>query len=153
KRGTIKGKVALAGNMPDASGLEKTLKKAMNDHKNKDVCLAGSADETGQQKYVSKNGGVGHVVVYLRAPKGSYFKLTDEDLKVKDAVIDQPHCAFIPHVITLFPAYYDGKAEKPTNQKVIAKNSSTITHNTKYQGIKTKGDNLTIPAGEQRELK
>jgi hypothetical protein len=153
KRGTIKGKVTLAGNKPDTSAADKTLKKAMNDHKNKDVCLAGSPEETSQQKWIINDGGVGNVVVYLKAPKGSYFKLTPEDLKVQDVVIDQPHCAFIPHVVVLFPAYSpDGKTEKSTGQKLLAKNSSTMGHNTKFQGIKTRGDNLTLNPGETKEM-
>jgi hypothetical protein len=154
KRGTIKGKVTLAGNKPDTASLDKTLKTAMEKHQNKDVCLAGSEAEKSQQRWIINDNGIGNVVVYLKAPKGSYFKLTDEDLKVKDVIIDQPHCAFIPHVVTLFPAYSpDGKTEKPTGQKFIAKNSSTMGHNTKFQGVKTKGDNFNIGPGNQQELK
>jgi hypothetical protein len=154
KRGTIKGKVALAGNKPDTTALDKTLKSAMEKHQNKDVCLAGTEAEKSQQKYIINDGGVGNVVVYLKPPKGSYFKLTDEDVKVHDVIIDQPHCAFIPHVVTLFPAYSpDGKTEKPTGQKLIAKNSSTVGHNTKFQGVKTKGDNFNIGPGKEQELK
>lgn len=154
KRGTIKGKVALAGNAPDTAGLNKTLMAAINKHQNKDVCLAGTEGEKSQQKYIINDGGIGNVVVYLKPPAGMFFKLTEEDLKVQDVVIDQPHCAFIPHVVTLFPAYSpDGKSQKQTNQKCIAKNSSTVGHNTKYSGIKNKGENLNIGSGGQQELK
>jgi hypothetical protein len=157
KRGTIKGKVTLAGNRPDAdiSNKQKTLEEAMKKHENRDTCLSGSADEKSQQTWkIDDKGGIENVVVYLKAPKGYYFKVTDEDIKsVKDVTIDQPHCAFIPHVVTLFPSYFDGKSDKPTGQKFLATNSSPIGHNTKYQGIRTKGANLKLSSKQTEEMK
>src|SRR5262245_20429182 len=69
KRGTIKGKVTLAGNKPDTAALDKTLKTAMEKHQNKDVCLAGSEAEKSQQRWIINDNGIGNVVVYLKAPK------------------------------------------------------------------------------------
>src|SRR5208282_3787582 len=88
-----------------------------------------------------KNKGVRWAVVFLVAPsKGAKLAVHPELQKIdasnKEVVIDQPACRFEPHVVAI-----------REGQVVVAKNSSPLTHNTRWSGIKNPGDNKTIPSG------
>jgi hypothetical protein len=150
ERGTIKGQVKFAGDKPDIEMLDKEL-RAKIDAKPQDsaTCLAGSKDETTDQTWrIDEDGGLGNVFVWLKPPKGYYFKLTEDDLKPhKDEVVTlrQPHCAFLPHAFALFPSYYDGKKQQPTGQKLIVTNEAPMSHNTKWGGTGQKGNDKIIP--------
>ncbi len=128
--GKIKGTVKYDGTPPTPEAI--ALMKA---HADKEICLAGSEHEKVDQTWlIGKDNGVANVVVFLAPPAGSKFNITD-DLKKpfhKSVVLDQPHCAFIPHVL----AFYPGAGEK-----VEVKNSSKTTHNTKIVGDPTKDNN------------
>lgn len=138
--GTIKGKVTLDGDAPAAS-------KVKMDQSNKDLahCMKGDTDDL--TWVVGKDKGLANVVVYLKAPANSYFKV-DMSKKTwkEEVVIDQPFCAFMPHVSVLFMEY-EGK---PTGQKMMIKNSAPIIHNSRYSGSSFKNPlkNYTIPAGK-----
>jgi hypothetical protein len=102
---------------------------------------------------IGKDNGVANVVISLRPPSGKYFPIKDEAKKLdgKTVVMDQPHCAFIPHVAAAFPSYYDGKAWQPTGEKFIVKNSAPFTHNTNWKAntLKTgNGNELISPKKE-----
>src|SRR5262249_9584848 len=43
-------------------------------------------------------------------------------------------CAFVPHVVALYPVYWDGKDYIKTGQVLKAKNSSASPRNATYQG-------------------
>jgi hypothetical protein len=64
--------------------------------------------------------------------------------------IDQPHCAFSPHVSVAFPSYNDGKATRQSGQEVKVVNSAPINHNTKWGGTSknTGGNPIIAPKGE-----
>lgn len=142
--GTIKGKVTLDGDAPVGA-------KVKIDQSNKDVahCMKGDTDDL--TWVVGKDKGLGNVIVYLKAPAGSYFKVDTSKKTWKDeVVIDQPFCAFMPHVSLLFPEY-EGK---PTGQKLLIKNSAPILHNSRYSGssFKNPAKNYTIPAGKNESV-
>jgi len=131
--GTLKGKVTLAGTRPTSAP-----QNIPPDNKDKKYCeMAPEDQKVNQQWRVGSNGGVEDVVVFVSAPSGSYFELTDEQKKPeKDkVVIDQPYCAFVPHVAVTFPSYWDPKAKKVqmTGQKLEVANSAQVTHNTNLQ--------------------
>jgi hypothetical protein len=138
--GTIKGKIALDGTAPAA--------KLRIDPNNNDAshCMKGDTEDL---TWVSKDGGLGNVVVFLKAPAGSAFKVNLDNKTWEPAVaVDQPFCNFVPHVSVTFPEY-DGK---PTGQKFIIKNSAPITHNSRIKGgaFKNPEKNLTLaPKTEQ----
>lgn len=138
--GTIKGKITLDGTAPET--------KLRIDPSNKDAshCMKGDTED---HTWVSKDHGLGNVVVYLKAPAGSAFKV-DMDKKTWEPVVtvDQPFCNFQPHVSIAFPEY-DGK---PTGQKFIIKNSAPITHNSRIQGssFKNPAKNLTLEPHSER---
>jgi hypothetical protein len=121
--------------------------------KDKDVCLAGPRhDPTWMVKGPDK--AVQNVVVFLRPPAGKFFKVPDDRKKsVKTVFIDQPHCAFEPHVEAVYASYFDPqtKAQVRTGEKLEVRNSATIPHNTNYKGddVLNAGTNKTIaPKGD-----
>src|SRR5262249_22469361 len=106
----------------------------------KDVghCASEEAKKRGDTKdqtwRVGPDKGVANVVVWLRAPKGQYFKIPDDMKEVKEpAVLDQPFCAFEPHVLVVYPSFFDGKTQKKTGQVLKIVNSAPIPHNTNYK--------------------
>lgn len=145
--GTIKGKVTLDGDAPAGA-------KVKVDPNNKDAahCMKGDLEDL--TWVVGKDKGLGNVIVYLKPPAGSYFKVdTSKKTWEDELVIDQPFCAFKPHVTLAFPEY-EGKR---TGQKLTIKNSAPILHNSRYSGssFKNPAKNYTIPAGKSEgpELK
>jgi hypothetical protein len=141
--GTLKGKIKLNGTAPAGAKLK-------IDQGNKDAGHCGKGD-TEDETWVSKDGGLGNVVVFLKAPAGSYFKVDTSKKDWPEKVeIDQPFCAFKPHVSVMFPEY-EGK---PTGQKLIVKNSAPILHNSRVAGssFKNPAKGETLAAGATKEF-
>lgn len=138
--GTIKGKVTLDGTAPADA-------KVKMDPGNKDIGHCSKGDTEDLTWVVGPGNGLANVVVYLKAPGNATFKVDMSKKTWNDEVsIDQPFCAFKPHVTILFPEY----EKKPTGQKFQIKNSAPILHNSRYAGNKLRnaGVNYTIKAGE-----
>jgi hypothetical protein len=116
------------------------MKKRSSDDKGE--CLTGSEAEITEQSYrIGDNKQVGNVVVWLVPPdKGHFFKIDDKqaaEAKAHPVEIEQPHCAFMPHVAVAFPKYRDPKNPRkmlPTGQEIVARNNAKITHNTNISG-------------------
>jgi hypothetical protein len=127
--GSLKGKVTYDGDPPPVEQIviPDTVKE-------KDQCLQG--DTRKQTWKVGPDKGIGDVVVWLRPTKGHYFQIPADEQKPEPPVvkIDQPQCAFIPHVSTLYPSFYDSesKKQKPTGQVFEVVNSASFNHNTKW---------------------
>jgi hypothetical protein len=127
--GSLKGKVTFDGDPPPVEQIviPDTVKE-------KDQCLAG--DTRKQTWKVGPDKGVGDVAVWLRPTKGHYFQIPPDQQKPEPPVvkIDQPQCAFIPHVSALFPSFFDSesKKQKPTGQVFEVVNSAGFNHNTKW---------------------
>jgi plastocyanin len=115
--------------------------KALEAHQDKETCLAGTEEEKREQTWiVGKDGGLANVVVWFEAPAGKKFA----DAKAEGtAYIDQPHCAFVPHVVVVKPG-----------QKFVVKNSSKVLHNSKITGDASVDNvfNPTIKAGEEAPI-
>jgi len=148
--GVIKGKVVYDGTPPKMPFID-----AMKEHADKNVCLAGADTEKQKQEWIVGGGnGVANVVVWLEAPEGKHFNVTKDlrDERVKaQPTIDQPHCAFVPHVV----AMYTGSKKEPSGQKLLVKNSSEVSHNTKIEGSKLDGNagyNANIAPGKTEEV-
>jgi hypothetical protein len=157
--GTLKGKVALDGPVPEQliAQKNKDLDAAIEKHQDKAQCLAGTEAEKTQQAWkVSKDGAVQFVAIWVRPPQGHYFKIDPDKLGIPKTVeVDQPHCAFLPHVQTAFPSYYDPKTKKqtPSGQELIIKNNAKMNHNTKWGGgPKNQGANPMLPPGKDLKL-
>jgi hypothetical protein len=150
---SLKGKVTYDGKPPERAEI-----KQMHDHADSKFCLMGP--HLDQRWIYDDAGGVANVIVFLEAPAGKFFSADESLVKehTKDASIDQPHCVFEPHIVAMFPAYRgaDNKEHK-TGQKLLVKNASDVSHNTKIAGTKgvifnqninpktTKGDEVEIP--------
>jgi len=143
--GVIKGRVVFDGAPPEMAALPALLA-----HKD---CMSGGAEfeKRDQTWIVGADQGVANVVVWLSPPKGQYFQLKDEDKNRTGQLvtIDQPHCAFLPHVTAVYPKYFDGKKHQPTGQVFKVKNSATFSHNSSWVGDPLAGNqgNQTIPPG------
>jgi len=138
ERGTLKGTVTVEGTPSSYTWPTDKLQAEMR-KKDEAHCLAGASEEEKSQyewKIDPTTKGLQDVFIWLEPPSGKYFKLTDADTKdvPKEKVIDQPHCAFVPHALTLFPSYWDGKRQVPTGQEFVIKNSAQIAHNSHYNG-------------------
>ena len=111
-----------------------------------------------QDWHVGEGGGVGNVVIFLKAPDGTFFPVVEKDKKAakSEMTIDQPFCAFHPQVVVLYPAYHtkEGKLA-PTGQKPVIKNSGAILHNANLQDADAKygnvGFNVNIPPGTKKD--
>jgi hypothetical protein len=125
--GSLKGKVTYAGSPPEVKQI--TIPDTV---KEKDKCLMG--DTRDQTWKIGVDKGVADVVVWLRAPKGKYFQIPADQQKPaeKTVKLDQPFCAFEPHVFTLYPSFFDGKEQKSTGQEFTVVNSADFLHNTNW---------------------
>jgi hypothetical protein len=145
--GSLYGKVTLVGKIPD----EVSLIGKMKDHADKACCLDPKAlpiEKIDPTWLVDKNKGIANVMVWIKAPAGTYFPI-HEKLKVRkeEIVVDQPHCAFLPRVSAYQPFYFDGAKEVLTGQKLILRNSATVPHNVRATGgAKNPGFNKTVIA-------
>jgi hypothetical protein len=159
---TIKGVVRLKGGaVPEQYLKEKTaeLQKAFESKPdNVQQCKAGSPQETTEQEFrIGENKQVGNVFVWIQPQPKEAFKVPEnliEEAKKHPVVIDQPHCAFQPHVAVLFPQYRDPKKPaslEKTGQILEIKNSAKMMgHNSKYNamgGSLNPGKNQTIESG------
>ena len=152
--GSLEGKVTYEGDPPQWP----SLKGEMEKHKDKDHCLMGSSEELLDQTWIigGTHNGVANVCIFLKAPEGKYFKTADEDKKVTKTVeLRQPHCAFMPHVVALYPVYYDGKEYQKTGQTFKVLNDAQVSHNTKIAGDPAKNEpiNRTLPPHSDTEVK
>jgi hypothetical protein len=137
--GTLKGKVTFKGDKAalKLEEMTKTLQAEMG-KKDADHCLKEAPKEQTEQQVwrIAEDGGLANVVVYLKAPQGKFFSVDPEKAKFdKEKVLDQPHCAFVPHVSVLFPeARKEDGTRKPTGQTFTIKNSAMMNHNTSIEG-------------------
>jgi len=161
-KGVIKGKVTVKGTVDESviKRMNTELMELINKNTNKDFCLTGSPAEKEQQGYrIDEKGNVANVFVWIApADKNTYFKIDKPEDFAKEVEIDQPHCAFIPHVAVLFPEYHDPANPtkmKKTDQKVVVKNTAPQAHNTNYKTASGKipGDNQQLKPGESLQLK
>jgi hypothetical protein len=140
---TIKGKVVYDGTPPTPM----SLAEKMSTHADKDLCLAG--DTKDPLWIVGSDKGVANVVVWVKAPEGKYLKTPDKMQARTDKVtMDQPNCAFEPHVVAFSPTFYDAssKKQKKTGEVFDVLNTSPKPHNTTWSGNRliNSGDNKIV---------
>lgn len=130
--GVIKGKIVYDGAPPGCALIPETQKtegcKAPADH----------PDNCDQKWIVSKDGAVKDVLFFLKAGSGQSF---EPGSGKSAAEIDQPYCAFVPHVVAL-----------QAGQKLLVKNSASTSHNTKILGNPAKNPPSSVtlkPSGSQ----
>jgi hypothetical protein len=133
--GVITGKVVFAGTEPEKKILEAIVKYDTGLAPDKCCKSAGGVDDSDnrdQTWIIGEKKGVANVVVFLKAPKGQYFAASDADKKRTSKVtIDQPHCAFKPHVAGVFLYYKDGNKTEKTGEVLEVINDAKFLHNTR----------------------
>jgi hypothetical protein len=142
---TLRGKVTYDGDAPPRGDFT----DSMAGNKDKSHCLKGDTEDP--TWLVGPDKGVANVVVWLRPPAGQFFPIPDAQKKRTDVVsMDQPFCAFKPHVVVLFPSYWDEKTrqQEPTGQVFKLLNSSPIAHNVVWSGnpLVNRRDNIMVAA-------
>jgi hypothetical protein len=138
---SLKGKVVLDGRRPDLKRMNADMLAAINakaDDKN--YCLMSPEDQkTAQEWRVGDNNGVGNVFVWIEPlTRRDFFKIDEKQFAnvPKEASLEQPYCAVVPHCLILFPKYRDPKDPKrllETGQKFVVKNDARIAHNVKVE--------------------
>jgi hypothetical protein len=148
--GTLKGTVTFDGTPPAQNPVKM--------EKDPEVCTKTDPKKL-QVWDVGPNKGVANVIVWLRAPKGKAFKIPDDmkQWKGEPVTIDQPHCAFEPRVVALYPSFFDpqAKEQKPSGQKFVVANSAPITHNTNVTPSSTlinQGGNNILQSKSKQEM-
>jgi hypothetical protein len=147
---TLKGKVTYDGTPPTPADIH-----IPEDNKDKAYCLKGP--HTDPTWIVGADKGVANVVIWVRPPADKYFEVPADQQKpaVPIVKIDQPFCAFEPHVSVAYPTYFDGKTQQRTGQKLQIDNSAKITHNTNWSPAKTTidtNDNVILSPGNHRDI-
>jgi hypothetical protein len=125
--GIVRGKIVYDGEPPPLVFIDR-----INDHEDRKGCLKGGPIETSKPTWIvnSQTKAIANVVVWLEPAAGTYFSLTEGDKNRAGEVVvmDQPHCMFVPHVVALFPSYFDGAKQVKTGQKLEIRNSAPFLH-------------------------
>jgi hypothetical protein len=138
--GALTGTVTWAGEIPAPKALN------LGGNADKKICEMNGPVMDEFIVVNPKNKGLRDVIVWLD-PADKDAKLAIPPALAKSAVakveLDQPHCAFIPHAMVL-----------RDDQVLVAKNTSTITHNFKWQGLADgNAGNKVLPPGDKIEIK
>jgi len=161
---TLKGRVVLAGEPESYDALKDKFRMLVT--KDVDHCLRGTGEEIIPNTWIVDRAskGVKYVFVWLRPvdDKAQFFDVKDlvdkkEGFDLAKS-LDQPHCAFVPHALVLFPRYIDpaNPSEKfnraaaaggppASGQKFVVQNSAPIPHNTNGAGRATSGGSVGVP--------
>jgi hypothetical protein len=157
-KATLKGKVVLKGSPPDFAKLNAELTADMQKNPDKDYCMMGRPEEVTAQIYkIGDNKNVADVFVWIEpAERNQFFEVSEDQLKAakEPVVMDQPHCAFLPHCVVLFPEHVDPKTKKkvPTGQEFVIKNDAQKAHNTKLKRGESDLGNFTLAPGKDTKL-
>jgi len=133
----VKGVVKYKG-----PAFEPELEPGIKGHKEEALCMKGTGTDTKVQKWlVGKDSGLANVVVSLEPPAGKKYKIDDKlmaPFKDKQVVLDQPFCAYHPHVAGVYAKV----------QPFVVKNSAKFSHNTNIKpGPKNLPKNALIEPG------
>lgn len=144
--GTLAGTVTMDGDIPTMSEFP-----ALRAHGDVNHCLKGPIHD---QTWVVDAGsrGVANVVVWIEPPKDHFFPKPQKQTWQDVVAVDQPYCAFEPHVVVLYPQTYDPSVKKltSTGQKVIVKNSAPILHNIRIGGRDNPSRGGNVQPGTQQ---
>ncbi len=141
--GTIKGRIVFDG---DKIPEQKVITQ-VNGHMDQKHCLSKGDLKTQDWVVNPKNKGVHWTLLWLLpAQPGGKLPIHPslKDPPEKPAIIDQPCCAFEPHVLAI-----------REGQDLIAKNSAPVPHNVRWTGnpLANAGGNVNVPAGQELKIK
>ncbi len=130
--GTIRGKFVVDGDVSAPAKLEVT--------KDTQVCTAHHP--VNEEVVVGAGNGLANVVVYLYSRSTPEIHPDYQAQADNQVAIDNLHCAFAPHVATLW-----------TSQTLLLKNSDSVGHNSNITCIYNDSKNVLIPAGGEVPVK
>ena len=79
--------------------------------------------------------GVANVCVYLERPKDGVLPIhPDDKVRKGDVAIDTPTFRYVPHMVAVYPEWFDGKERGKTGQSFVIKNSSIVVHSSRAHG-------------------
>ncbi len=146
--GSLSGTVTYNGDPPAPTSLVDLMMK----HNDKACCLApkATAFEKVDPTWLvdAKTKGVANVMIWIKAPIGTYLPTHDKfKVRKEQVVIDQPHCAFLPRMAAFQPFYLDNGKEVATGQTMLIKNSAVVPHNIRATGnpLRNPGFNKNLP--------
>ena len=151
--GALKGTVTYDDDPPGVQDLRELISRSVE----KDHFLKAPGKDLLDPTWIvnKKNKGVANVVVWLQPLPGKSLEIPEADKVRKDVVtLDRPFCAYVPHVLTLFPGYQrDGKWHK-TGQVFKLVNSAPINHCPKWDADPSvnQSGNIIMPAKSERVL-
>lgn len=139
--GNVKGRIVWGEeNLPEVKDLAVT--------KDQEHCLGKGPIKNEELVVNPKNKGVKWTFVWLADaadPVKAKLPIHPKLAKApeKDAVLDQPICAFTPHALAM-----------REGQKLVAKNTAPIAHNIHWTGhpLKNPGGNVIVPPQKQHEI-
>ncbi len=134
--GTIKGQIVFGGDSVPANP-KLTVDKDM------DHCLSKGPLHAETWVVNDKNKGLRNVMVHLKFEEGKAPALPDATKATlpKEVVVDQPVCAFEPHVFGM-----------TKDQALVAKNSGEKGHNITITSFIVGSHNIQIPAGKEHRF-
>lgn len=160
QRPVLTGVIKLSGDPPNIDALNKRLLEQMK-LKDADYCRKCDDSEKSQQAYRlggRDNRQVGNVFVWIAPVAGSFFPINEkqlEEARNREVKLRQPHCAFIPHCLFLFPQYHPDPQNprhlQPTGQVLKLVNDAEISHNVNYSGgSRSTGHNCLLASKTER---
>lgn len=146
--GTVKGKIIWGADKVPAAG---TIALPADNPATAECVKANKGVPPPDEKWIvnPKNKGIKNTFVWLadfddpRSKKPLPTHASLKEIKVKEIVIDQPACHFIPHAIAL-----------REGQVLVVKNSAPFQHNFKWTGHpdSNPGGNVLLPAAAMKNI-
>jgi hypothetical protein len=131
--GTLESRVTFRGELPKIEDWSEKLAK----HGDKEHLLKAPKDDMRDPTWRidPKTRGVANVCVFIKRPKDGVLPIHPADEVRRDAVVmDAPFCCFVPHMVAVYPEWFDGKERGKTGQQFIFKNSSPLAHAVRTTG-------------------
>ncbi len=121
--GTLEGRVTWTGNLPKVEDLEPKIRN------HRDAAFVLSAPKELLRDPIwridPKTKGVANVCVFLKRPKNDVLPIhADDKVRKAPVVIDAPFLIFEPHIVAVYPEWFDGKQKGKTGQALLFKNST-----------------------------
>jgi hypothetical protein len=136
--GSVKGRVVFGGEtVPQPKPID------VSNNLNKQHCLS-KGPLFSDEWVINNNMGVRWAFVWLAPAAGGAALPVHPSLKSikqKEVEIDQPCCMFVPHALAI-----------RQGQDIVAKNSSPVSHNINWTGIKNPGGNILVPSGNSLKI-
>lgn len=152
--GELQGRVVWKGELPKIESLE----EKMRSHPDWPAIMKAPKemllDPTCRIEPNTK--GIANVCVFLKRPADRVMPIHPDDKVRKDSVIiDAPFCVYQPHMVALYPEWFDGKNREATGQTFLIKNSSPVAQNYRLIGNPNQnpGFGLTYSPKSDREIK